>query len=293
MQNKLTVVIVTFNSSRHIEQCIDSIFRSRVIKSLINVVIIDNASKDKTVEVLRKIQKKYRKVAVVINENNLGFARAVNQGIRMSIKSKYLLLLNPDTILFKDSIPEILNCVEKNECGICGGQTIDESGKKSGCYFRFPNLQIGLFDFTNFRKLAINDKWHKYFYYADSIQRGDCFNVDVVTGGFMLITNNTIKKIGLLDESYFMYLEDVDYCLRAKNNHITVCHSETSKVIHKGGASSNNKDRIKHSAWLASRKIYFLKHFNFLINLAIQPIFLIDDLLILVKKSLHEENLTH
>ena len=106
--------------------------------------------------------------------------------------------------------------------------------------------------------------------------------MDVVTGGFMMISKKTINKIGYLDERFFMYLEDVDYCMRAKKQGIKVIHCNLSKTFHYGGGSSNNKDRIRHSAWLISRKLFYLKHFNPLSNILIQPIFLLDDLFILL-----------
>jgi GT2 family glycosyltransferase len=181
----------------------------------------------------------------------------------------------------------LVNCSEKFNAGICGGSTVDENGNISGSFFRLPNLMVGIFDFTNFRKLCKTDKWHKYFYYQDTKHNDISFPVDVVTGGFMLIKMSTLKKVGLFDETYFMYLEDVDYCVRAKNNGIKIYHTNTSKIMHIGGASSNNKDRIRHSSWLKSRKKYFQKHFGLLTNILIQPIFLMDDVLIIAKKTLN------
>jgi len=151
---------------------------------------------------------------------------------------------------------------------------------------------VGIFDFSNLRKLCKGDKWHKYFYYLNSNgNKRITFPVDVVTGGFMLISRETIKRIGLFDYSFFMYLEDVDYCLRAKKTGIQIFHTNRSRILHIGGASSNNKDRIRHSSWLKSRKVYYFKHFNLFANLIIQPIFFIDDIFILIKKNLSKNKL--
>lgn len=297
----LTIIIVTFNSEKYIDKCIDSIAISEKNEISYKIIIIDNYSKDETVNKIKKIQKDDRKIYLIENKKNIGFARAVNQGISRDSGGGYVLLLNPDTILEKRSLINLIKCAEKNQAGVCGGTTIDNHGKISGSYFRFPSLMIGLFDFTNLRKLLKNDQWHKHFYCQDENHGNKTsFPVDVVTGGFMLINKSTIKEIGLFDESFFMYLEDVDYCLRAKKAGIRIFHTNGSKILHIGGASSNNDDRVRHSSWLKSRKIYYAKHFGIFENMMIQPIFLLDDLLILIMKTLksispqskpHETNL--
>ncbi|HSV95142.1 MAG TPA: glycosyltransferase family 2 protein [Spirochaetia bacterium] len=278
----LTIVIVTFNSEKYIEKCIESISKSNIKKINYKIKIIDNNSSDGTSNIIEKI--KNNKIFYINNKKNYGFAHAVNQGISEQEGDGYVLLLNPDTVLEKESLLNLIKCAEINNAGICGGTTIDDYGKESGSYFRKPNLMVGLFDFTNLRKLCKDDRWHKYFYFQKKDNGKKSFPVDVVTGGFMLIDKKTINKIGLFDESYFMYLEDVDYCLKASKAGIKIFHTNMSKIKHTGGASSNNKDKIRHTSWLKSRKIYFLKHFGILENIIIQPVFLFDDLLILIRK---------
>lgn len=284
----LAIIIVTFNSERYIGECISSIIKSLKKNTRYTITILDNNSADNTVSVVKKIIGHNPRISLVINGSNLGFSRAVNKGIVISDNANFYLLINPDTII-KDrgAIEKLIFCLKKNKGGICGGNTINQKGVKSGSYFRFPNLRVGIFDFTNFRKLCVNDKWHKYFYYHDKMTpQKTVFEVDVITGGFMLVKRNVFKKIGLLDEKFFMYLEDVDFCLRAKKAGVKILHTNNSSVIHIGGASSNNKDRIRHASWLMSRKKYYLKHFNFLINMIIQPIFILDDLLIISRHFL-------
>jgi len=281
-KNHITIIIVTFNSVKQIKKCIDSIVKNEYKHT--KIVVIDNNSSDNTLDIVKKLQKNSKIISVIKNKQNVGFAKAVNQGIKNNIKSEYFLLLNPDTVLRNNSLITLINCSTKNKAGITGGSTTDIQGKENGSYYRFPNLGIGIFDFTNFRKLTKNDRWHKYFYYQDITNKNiDEFPVDVVTGGYMLINNKTVKKVGYFDEDYFMYLEDVDYCLRTKKAGIKIFHTNQSKILHIGGASSNNKDRIRHSSWLMSRKMYFLKHHSIIENILVQPIFIVDDLLILFK----------
>lgn len=286
----LIIIIVTYNSEKYIGECIDSIMKSENGVFNYKIIIIDNNSKDKTINIIKEKQKENNRIFLIKNNKNIGFAKGVNQGILKNKNYDYILLLNPDTILKKNSIKNLIKCSEENHAGISGGSTFDINGKESGSYFRFPNLMVGIFDFSNLRKLCKGDKWHKYFYYLNSKRNmKSSFPVDVVTGGFMLFSHETIKRTGLFDESFFMYLEDVDYCLRAKKAGIKIFHTNRSRIMHIGGASSKNKDKVRHSSWLKSRKIYFFKHFGFLANLIIQPLFLIDDILILFKKSLSKK----
>lgn len=285
-KTKLSIIIVTFNSEKYIGKCIKSLLSSIPNNIIFKIIVIDNNSQDNTVKKIKRFQTKYKVIKLLINDTNRGFSGGTNQGIKNAKKSDFYLILNPDTISNSGSIVKLVNCAKKNNAGIIGGSTFDNV-TENGSYFRFPNLRVGIFDFTNFRKIDIFDKWHKYFYYLDQKnQSKNCFRVDVVTGGYMLISSKTIENIGYFDEDFFMYLEDVDYCLRAKKAKIPVYHNNSASIIHFGGRSSNNKDRINHLSWIFSRKKYFIKHFSKLENLIIQPIFLIDDAYILISKYL-------
>lgn len=281
----ISIIIVTFNSEKYISACLLSVISNTPPDILRELIIIDNNSDDKTVKIIKKIIHAHNNISLYINKKNMGFAKAVNFGIKTAKKTKYFLLLNPDTTINKSSILNLLSCAKKNNAGISGGSTFSLDGKQNGSYFRFPNLSIGLFDFTNLRKFSQSDYWHKYFYYLDSnLSKNSCFPVDVVTGGYMLISDETIKEIGYFDERFFMYLEDIDFCHRAKAIDIKIIHCNASKIVHVSGGSSKNKDGIRHSSWIWSRKIYYFKHFNVLSNLLIQPIFIIDDMYILFNK---------
>lgn len=282
----LTIIIVTFNSEKYISNCLENTIKN--IPKNWKIVIVDNNSSDNTRKIINHRYGDNTHLKLYVLDTNQGFAKAVNFGISKSEKSGYYLLLNPDVVPNKNSFIPLLKCCKKMKSGICGGTTINEDGQESGSYFRLPNLQVGMFDLTNFRKIDIFDRWHKYFYYQDkSFQKNiNCFDVDVVTGGYMLIKSDTIENIGLFDERFFMYLEDVDYCKRAKDKNVNVIHCRDSNVLHYSGKSSQNADGIKHSAWMMSRKKYFIKHFRILENMIIQPIFLIDDLYILINKFL-------
>lgn len=273
----LVIIIITYNSGKYIKKCIDSILSS-ITNLNIKITIIDNYSMDNTLNIINKYFGK--RVQIIKNNNNIGFARGVNMGIRANT-DKDILLINPDTICEKTSIQRLINEKEKYKADICGGKMYINKRENHKTIVREPNLMIGLFDLTNLKKIYPNNYWHKYFYYLDSkIDAKKAKKVDVVSGGYMYIGNKVLNNIGLLDEKYFMYLEDIDYCIRAKKKGFKTYYFPSSKIWHKGGGSSNNEDKINYSAWIKSRSYYFQKNSNILSNIIIQPIFVLDRLLV-------------
>lgn len=287
----LSIIIVTFNSESQIAKCLSQIFLSLVKDTLLKVIIVDNNSSDQTISLIKKKFSKeieLNTLKLICNLQNLGFAKAVNIGINSTKADKYLLL-NPDMFVKRGTIEKVLAHSESHGSSIVGVSTVNELGEKTGSYFRFPNLMVAVFDFTNLRKISLNDYWHNHFYYIDENKSisNKITEVDVVTGGFMMIKHSVIEKIGNLDENFFMYLEDVDFCLRANRAGFTVSVCGET-LVHIGGASSNNRDKIRHVSWIDSRKKYFFKHHGILVNLLVQPIFLIDDIIILIGRSLRK-----
>lgn len=293
----VSIIIITFNSEKQIDKCLKSIFRSVNSQVSLLVTIIDNNSSDGT---LNKILSNYskeiskKKIVLISQKANLGFSASVNIGISQK-KSSYYILLNPDVYISQSTIGDVISFSEAGNYDIVGVRMIDEQKKYNGSYFRFPNLLTAIFEFTNLGKLLGNNYWHNYFYYKD-LPVESVKNVDVVTGGFMLIKNKVVEKIGVLDQKYFMYLEDVDYSLRAKKAGFSIGLCDTT-VVHIGGASSNNKDHINHNAWYKSRRRYFLKNFDLLSNILVQPIFLVDELAVnlfrlykIIKDALKSQN---
>jgi len=278
----LSIIIITFNSENQIIKCLESIFASNLTKNLnINITVIDNCSLDNTVRIITEKfdrQVKDKKLKLIQNSKNVGFSKAVNQGIKNS-KSDFYLLINPDVFVNRDTIKNVFSTSLIENFSITGVHMINVQGVENGSYFRFPNVYVGIFEFTNFGKFLTLNKWHNYFYYKDSEIKSGI--VDVVTGGFMLIDHRVIDKVGYFDERYFMYLEDVDYCLEAKKRGFKVGVSH-DVVTHIAGASSNNIEKTDINAWLESRRKYFKKNFNIFVNLLIQPIFVFDAVVIYI-----------
>jgi len=280
--NKLSVIIPTFNSGEYIHTCIFSLKESlNMIGMDHEIIVIDNNSNDSTVDVLEREEN----VSLLKLSQNVGFAKSVNMGIRRA-SGNLFLILNPDTRPQKASLINLHKCMMKSGSGIVGGLSYRRDRTIHGSFVRKPSLLTLLFDYSNLRKIVPGDVIHKQHYYQDRKVPNDQMYVDIVSGSFMMIDKKVVEKIGYFDENFFMYLEDVDFCVRALKENIVVSLCPESKIFHEGGASSKNEDRILHSAWDKSRRYYSKKHFGFISNMIIQPIFVIDSLLTRLWQSL-------
>lgn len=252
----ISAIIVTYNSSKYIAKCIQSFRKCDLIKE---IIVIDNNSIDESVKQIQKIKDK--KIRLVLNYDNEGFSKAINKGITIS-SGRYVLLVNPDTILNFDSIYDLYKQCCKNNVGIVGGKALRTDGSVHGSYVKKPDIFIYLFDFTNLGKIFVNNRWHRKFYYMDTEEPQHPVEVDAVSGGYMLISMKVINRIGLFDENFFMYLEDIDFCNRAKESGFKVIYSPNFPILHVGGASSKNRIKTNMSAWIRSRDYYLRKYFR-------------------------------
>lgn len=277
----ISIVTVTYNSSRNLPAYIKSIISSGklLIKELI---IIENNSPEayKTKEILDSY-KRISKIPIkyIKSNDNAGFAKSCNLGAAKAT-SKYVLFLNPDTVVTPKSIRTLYQHAIKVQADIIGGISVKNVANIHRTVVRAPNLTIGLFEFTNLGKIFNIKRGNSDFYYYDirNLYSSDGDKqVDAVGGAYLMVNKNSFIKLNGFDENYFMYLEDVDLGVRANKLGMKVIFCPHSKITHIGGASSKNKDKIFHQAWYSSRKYYFRKHGNKLMNYIIQPIFSIEE----------------
>lgn len=284
----ITILITTYNSSKYITKLLQSINHSKNLVT--KVIIMENNSPDE--QITKNLISEFKQthdlnIMFISNKSNVGFAKSCNR-IAKTSKSKYILFLNPDTELKRNSLRILLTHAIQLNADIAGGKAIDYSGRNHGSVVRCPNLFIGLFEFTNLGKLFRFSKAHEMFYCEDIdvLNSEKDTRVDVVSGAYLLAKRKAFEKLGGFDEEFFMYLEDVDLGKRANDAGMNVIFCPHSVIQHVGGASSKNKYKIRHQAWFDSRKYYFKKHFGFLTNLIIQPIFEIEEFLLKLIKSL-------
>lgn len=255
----LSIIIVNWNSGELLFDCLKSIEAANSIKiQLDRVVIVDNASTDGSADNLNDID---LPLEFIKNVRNLGFAVACNLGAECNT-SDYLLFLNPDTCLMKDSLvtPLVLMDLPQNlNIGILGIQLKDEWGKIARTCARFPSPG------TFFIKIFGLDKiMPRYFstHIMTDWNHKDSREVDHVMGAFMMIRRQLFEALGGFDDRYFVYLEDLDLSYRANQVGSKVFYMTDVYAFHKGGGTSEKVKSIRMFYSMRSRIQYAYKHYD-------------------------------
>ena len=197
----LSIIIVTCNSEQYILDCLNSVEKAaRELRH--EVLLIDNKSTDLTKAVVKGFK---NAVTFIENSENHGFAKAVNMGLERS-SGDFILLLNPDVVIQSGSLRTVIDFMRDHpEMGICGCKLLNRDGSLQYSKGSFPTLFSILYRMVLPRRMRKYDLWG-----YDKIKK-----CDWVTGAFMLIRNQLFRDVGRLDEKYFMYYEDMDFCLQA------------------------------------------------------------------------------
>ncbi len=269
----LSVVIVNYNVKFFLEQCLQSVFASG--KNIdMEVFVVDNNSVDGSVPWIRE---KFPQVKIIANKKNVGFSSANNQAIRQS-KGKYVLLLNPDTVVEDNTFEKVLDFMEKTpDAGGLGVKMIDGKGdflpeSKRG----LPTPSVAFYKIFGlaalFPKSKIFGKYHLGFLDNQKIHQ-----VDVLSGAFMLLRRSALEKSGYLDETFFMYGEDIDLSYRIVQAGYKNYYFPETRIIHYKGESTKkssiNYVFVFYNAMIIFAQKHFSKKnarlFSFFINIAI------------------------
>ena len=255
----LDVVIVNWNTGRELKEALSSLaasHRDRLI--LERVVVVDNASSDRSCEDLIRTQ---LPLTVIRNAVNRGFAAACNQGAAGST-ADYLLFLNPDTKLFPDTLANTLAFMEQDlagSIGICGVRLVDAAGAASTVGARFPTASAFVAQAFGIDRL-MPARFPPLLVSADAF--ADTGEVDQVIGAFFLVRRDLFSRLGGFDERFFVYFEEVDLSLRARREgYRSVCFVGAT-AVHHGGRSSGQVRAARLFYSLRSRLRYAFKHFS-------------------------------
>jgi GT2 family glycosyltransferase len=234
MKADVAIIIVSYNSEEHIGACLESVFARRENVTQ-QVIVVDNQSRDGTVELIRR---DFPEVELVLPGENLGFAKGVNLGVKHS-DAEFVLLLNPDTEILENAVDVIVDFARKNPGhGLYGGRTFQPDGslEPSSCWGAPTLWSMALFAF-GITTLAPRNRWLD----PESLgnwKRDSIREVGVITGCFLLSPTTVWRDLGGLDERYFMYGEDVDLALRARERGYRPIICPDARLIHEGGKSS-------------------------------------------------------
>lgn len=255
---ELSVIIVTWNSADEIVQCVESVIHnSKTIQP--EIIIIDNNSSDNSFELVNNI--KYSNLHTYKNANNLGYTKAINQGIKYS-KGKNVLLLNPDTVLERGVLDKLIDFLDTNDnYGACCPQMLNPDGTIQQSIRNFPGYWKMFCEFSLlsyiFPKSPLFGKWKmKYFDYTK--------NADVMQpmAAALMIKKRVLDAVDNMDERYKMFFNDVDLCKKIIDEGYKIRLITGAKVIHEHGVSIH-KDRVRMiKVWNEDCLKYFEKHHN-------------------------------
>ena len=254
----LSIIIVNYNVKHFLEQCIVSL-KPALEEISAEIIVVDNASVDGSVPHISNL---FPELTIIHNEQNLGFSKANNQGIKAA-KGEFVLLLNPDTVVQKDSIRQhLIFLKEHNEVGCLGTKMFDGSGNylpesKRG----FPGPRTALFRMLGLSRLFPTSKFFNS-YYLGHLDKDETNEVDVLSGAYFFVKKEVLDKIGLLDESFFMYGEDIDLSYRIKKAGYKIIYHPKFPIIHYKGESTKkgSLNYVKH--FYQAMIIFARKHFH-------------------------------
>lgn len=227
----LSIVIVTWNTRIQTLNCLKSIFNSKdyeTYKDKFEVTVIDNNSSDNTPS---DIEKNFTSVRLIKNDANLGYAPACNQGMKTA-KGKYVLLLGSDTMVKDNSLIKCIQFLETNpECGAVGCRLIYPDGNTQGNCKKFPTLRNAIFTYMSLNFLN-KDYDMLWFNYDKTIE------VEQIATTFLMVRNDTLKKINYFDEQYKIMYNDVDLCKKIWDTGEKIFFLHDAEVIHHGSLST-------------------------------------------------------
>ncbi|MGC9468043.1 MAG: glycosyltransferase family 2 protein [Anaerolineae bacterium] len=251
----LSVVIVSWNVRTLLEAALHSVLAFSVSGSKLEVIVVDNASTDGTVEM---VGASFPQVRLIANRQNLGFTGGNNQGISAA-KGDYILLLNSDAELLDGALDQMIHYLEMHpDVGLVGPQLLNSDGSHQSSRRRFPTPMVLFLESTWLEGLAPRSSLDRYYCLDRSPTERQ--EVDWVTGAAMMVRREVVDQVGPFDEGFFMYSEELDWCRRIRNAGWRIVYVPEAKVVHHGGKSSDQVAPARHIYFQSSKVRYTRKY---------------------------------
>lgn len=243
----LSIVIVNWNTRALLADCLDSVY-AQAEGLVLEVFVVDNASADGSPAMVRE---RFPQVRLVANTANVGFAPANNQAIRQAV-GRHVLLLNSDTVVHAGALRQMVAFLDAHpRCGVAGACLLNGDGSLQASWAQFPSLWSEVLG----RNLRVRQP-------LPGAAGQPAFAVDWVGGACLMIRRAAIDQVGLMDERFFMYSEETDWCYRVKQAGWAIAYLPEARVTHFGGASSR-QNNVKMFVELNRSKLYFFrKHYG-------------------------------
>ena len=249
----LSVIILNYQTYDLTKDAINSIL-DKNYPFEVEILLVDNASPDRSGEKLKNHFKD--KIKFIQSPKNNGFAAGNNQALEIA-SGKYQLLLNSDTIVWQYTLENIYNYMEKNtDVGACGCRVLLKSGElDKACKRSFPNVKNSFFRLFHIPTKSKDDNYN-----LTNLADDEVYEIDCLTGAFMFIRKDALDEVGFLDDTFFMYGEDIDLCFRIKKAGWKIIYYGKSSITHlKGESSKKQKSKLLYEFYHAMY-IYYKKH---------------------------------
>lgn len=237
----LSIIIVNYNAKEFLKKCLDSIFESNITNY--EVIVVDNASRDGSVDELKKFEPK---IKLIVNKKNVGFSAANNRGIRKA-GGRYILFLNPDTNVYPNTFKYMLNFMDKNKsAGAATCKVVLSNGKLDDASHRgFPTPWNAFCFFSGLDKIFPKSKiFGGYHMGWENLNK--THEIKACAGAFMLVRREAGEQVNWWDENYFFYGEDLDFCLELYKKGWKIYFVPKVSILHYKGISSGLKKHSKH-----------------------------------------------
>ena len=279
----LSIIIVTYKSNFFLEDCLNSIGKQKIFPD--EIIIHDNNSPISPKTIVDKFSKDNPLIRInfLSSKKNVGFATGVNYAVKKA-RNPTIMLLNPDLIVEGDAIDKLYQFFKNSNykrAVIVGGRSMSWDGSKViDTVVKEPKFINILFEFTSLKKIFPDIIYSKGFWDRAAIKTKKEIDVYGISGNFFMIEKNDFYEIGMLDQKYFLYLEDVDFCIRANKKGFKIMYYPFAVVKHfHGGSSRTKRGKINQFAWDDSKRYFVKKWYGFkgkLLNI----LFKIDDMAI-------------
>jgi GT2 family glycosyltransferase len=247
---KLSLIIVSWNTADILAQCLDSIY-AHATAAPFEVWVVDNASTDGSAAMVRQ---RFPQVKLLQNETNPGFATANNQAIR-HCTGEYVLLLNPDTIVYADALSRLVQFLDLNpQAGACGARLFNADGSLQHSCYPTPTLGRELW-----RMFHLDGRIR---YHMDTWDTNTPRQVEALLGACIMARRNILEAIGLMDENYFMFSEEIDLCYRIRQAGWEIYWLPQAQIVHLGGQSTRQVKTEMFLRLYEGKLHYMRKHYG-------------------------------
>ncbi|MCX7789404.1 MAG: glycosyltransferase family 2 protein [Chloroflexaceae bacterium] len=261
----VSVILVSWNTQDLVLACLESLPAAfGTVRA--DVWVVDNASSDMTLEMVRS---RFPEVHLIENRHNVGFAAANNQAIAAS-QGRYVLLLNSDTVAHPGSIEQLVRFADSHpQAGVVGPMLLNPDGSFQDSFARFPSLANEFLSVTGIGRRLISRTYPGFDVRHAQVAR----RVDYVSGACMLVRRAAIAEVGVMDELYFMYSEEIDWCYRIRKAGWEIWFTPEAQIVHYGGQSTRQWRSAMIRALYRSKVRFFRLHYGHLQATLLQALF--------------------